>query len=262
LGIKKLQPFLPALLLALGFLIFHFSQKGWISHHEDSPWNLSFAKVGFKGLMKNVLFMGHKMLDFGMIVVYLLLAWKFRFLALLKGRLIWLWIFCLIIIAFLVLPYQGLLNHRYFLPLQLIALLMAAQILVALRKRILTGGILIFLFLGNFWIYPDKISQGWDSTLAHMPYYDLVEDFRMYIAEENIAPNEICTAFPLKGELRFKTLDNQNDNFSDYHTESCSYVLYSNIMNDFTDEELDHLQTKEVIYQSRKRGIKIILYQE
>jgi len=51
--------------------------------------------------------------------MYLLLLSKLRFLPLLKDRLLWLGLFLMIILAILTIPYVGLVNHRYFLPIQM-----------------------------------------------------------------------------------------------------------------------------------------------
>jgi hypothetical protein len=261
LGMQRLGIYLPAVILTLSFVLYHYYQKGWISHHEASPWQSSYNLVSPFGLVKNLAFFGHKIMDNGMIFIYAILIWKWKYLALLKGRLIWSYVFILVVTAILVLPYTGLLNHRYFLPLQAIALLMAGQVLVAVNKKPILIGTMILLFLGNFWIYPRSISQGWDSTFAHQPFYREVSKMKQYLQQEKIITSEVCTVFPLKGKQYNLTLEAEDkDFFSDYHQTNCKYILYSNVMNDYTDAELEDLETKQIIYQSKNRGVELILY--
>ena len=52
------------------------------------------------------------------------------------------------------------------------------------------------LLSGNFWVYPQPISTGWDSTLAHLPYYKLRNEMLQYIDNQGIKCSDVGTAFP------------------------------------------------------------------
>jgi len=262
-GFQNLPKYLPAIALALSFLIFHYVEKSWITQHQDSPWSNSFQRVGFSGLLKNVVFFGHRMVDFGMIAIVALMLYHWKFVALLKGRLGWLYLFVLALFAILILPYNGLLNHRYFLPLQIVAILIAGQLLVALDKKWLSYSVIIFLLLGNLWVYPKHIAQGWDSTLGHQSFYALEESFRAYIGKSGLKPNEISTVFPLKANTRFRTLSDAGDqDLLDFHEQEAKYLLYSNIMNDFSDSELEQIEKMQVVKRWRKGIVELILYEQ
>ena len=84
---------------------------------------------------------------------------------------------------------------------------------------------------------------------------------KQYLQQEKIITSEVCTVFPLKGKQYNLTLEAEDkDFFSDYHQTNCKYILYSNVMNDYTDAELEDLETKQIIYQSKNRGVELILY--
>ncbi len=263
IAFHQIGKFLPAIILALSYLGFHWFAKGWISGHADSPWAPSFALVSGLAILKNIFSFGHKILDFGMLAVFLILCFNVRFAALLKGRLAWLYIFIGITLAILIIPRVGLLNHRYFLPLHFIGILISGQLLAAINNRWLTTLVLLFVVSGNFWFYPQNISQGWDSTLAHYGVYKQEKNLRSFILDENIASNRIATVFPFKNSYQYLHLTNLPANdFVNYYEDPYDYIFYSNIMNDWKDSELSKLNEMEVIYERHHLGIVFKLYRK
>ncbi|HMQ48295.1 MAG TPA: hypothetical protein PKA00_13105 [Saprospiraceae bacterium] len=273
--IQRAWPYVPSGLLALAFLIYHYQVKGWIGYHEASPWAYSFQKATGSELVKNGAILGWRMLDYGRIFIWLGLAF-----ILFRHQLARLWssaagfrqmtvLFLLTIPALCstFLLYKGLQGYRYLLPvfLSLTFVFVAAlghTHLPKLWKNAILGMAIIGLLTGNLWIYPDKISQGWDATLAHWPYYQLRQDMLHYLENEGIPLAEVGTAFPEIGPLKYKDLSEREDGLSEKDFNSSQYLLYSNVMNDYTDEEIDQLQTEDwqELRRKQKGGIKMILY--
>lgn len=252
---------------ALGFSLltlylgYHYFTKGWLVQHPTSSWAPSFESVGVGGMIKNLFRIIWRLADFGMIGIYLVLLSRVRFIPLLKDRLVWLAIFLFVILAILTVPYVGLVNHRYFLPIQIVALLIGSQLLGAFNKNWLTAIVVVFLFAGNFWIYPDSISQGWDSTYAHQPFYTLEQESLSRMNTLDIDPKKVGTAFPMRSDRNYLSLDKSKPSYKQFDYKTDQYLLYSNVMNEFKDiKKESFFEHSEVVFTLEKRGIEITLY--
>lgn len=263
--------YLPALILFLLFSYFHYKAKGWIGYHEDSPWAYSFKTVGLKGFFVNVGILAWRILDFGRIgiwLVFIILFVKYRKLVF-KDRqtqsLFFIFLGFLIILPLNMLWAKNLLGHRYLLPVYLLFSLFVAKILFSgytsrFQKQILSFIWLILIITGNFWIYPKKISQGWDSSLAHLPYYKLRKQAVKYLDSKNINIKNVASFFPNTASTDAIELNGDKRTFKKYEAGS-KYVLYSNIYN-INDTVYDNLKNKYFLMKEFKKNrifIKIYL---
>lgn len=260
-----------------GFTIFclynglHYYQKSWIGYHDASPWAASFQRTNIIGMVKNVIILGWRMADFGRIFLWIFVIFmvyrnykkyikdqNFR-----KLSLVFLIITICISISFI--AYLGLNAHRYLLPAILSFELFVIYILFQSNiknKKIIAIMLTFGLWTGNLWIYPNKISQGWDSTLAHWPYYDLRNKILGDIRQKNLSINEIACFFPNLSEMKYLDLSDSKEKHQFYNRDSSQYVLYSNIYNDFPKEDLTYLnQHFKVISHHQKMGVFMTLYQ-
>lgn len=278
--LRLLWPYLPGGLMAMAFLGYHYAARGWVGFHEDSEWAPSFALADGKQMLKNVAVLVWRWLDFGRIFIGLAAAglllalakkrgWKAAWKENINRQVALLLLLLLVGLSLSFIRYAGLQQHRYLLPLFLVntvffylfLLHYPSPLLRPKAKRLLLLVVILGLFSGNFWVYPDKISQGWDATLAHWPHYELRTDVLNYLEEEGIALERVGTAFPEIGPLKFKDLSEESAGFKAKDFSQDSYILYSNIMNDFTDEEIDELRSEwKLIYRSVRWNIKMELY--
>ncbi|MBI5915365.1 MAG: hypothetical protein HY842_08310 [Bacteroidetes bacterium] len=277
---QKILPFVPGGLLAAAYLFYHWQQTGWVGFHENSTWAPSFQRVDFQGFVKNLALLGWRLLDFGRVFVWVGLAVPGWFLI---KKSSWKWatfsrkslgwqLMALAILTFLALVpsqlfYKGLLAHRYLLPVFLALNFLVFYLFKTSRGKgfrltlALKFLLLVGLASGNFWVYPKKISQGWDSTLAHLPWYWLQEQVENFIQKSGIAYGKIGTAFPNIGPREAIELNRVGDGFAEKNLKTNCYVFYSNIMNDFTNEEIDELEGRwEPVFSEKKRGVCVILY--
>ena len=228
--------------------------------------------------MKNCLIW--RLLDVGRVFIGLALAvlllvsvkrmgWKASWKETIVRQISLLFVFLLVGLSISFIRYAGLQQHRYLLPLFLTLTVLFYLFLVHFpspllkpkAKRLLLLIVTLGLFSGNFWVYPDKISQGWDSTLAHWPHYELRANMLHYLQEQGIALEQVGTAFPEIGPLKYKDLSEESAGFKEKDLSRDAYVLYSNIMNDFTDEEVDELRTNWIlIYRSERWNVRMELY--
>ncbi len=263
---KQFVYYIPGGLLALAFLVLHFFMKGWIGYHENSPWAGSFERVGIVGLARNVLIYGWRLADFGRITWWILFMVSLPFVIKkirtennLKKLIILSLLFTLVF-PLNMLMHKYLMQHRYFLPTYLIMALTVGYIihLKQINKAILPI-ILATLLCGNLIVYPDKIAQGWDSSLAHLPYYNLRNKAIEFMKERNIAPEDTKSWFPNLSSSGIIDLSNETHRFSDRDLSNCNYCLYSNIFNDISDSEYDQIKTWKVLYSKHFLTIKISL---
>ena len=121
--VKRLPAYLPAGILAMLFLLYHYQQTGWIGYHTDSPWAPSFEKVDASGFAWNLGILGWRLSDFGRVFEWIallagiVLLWR-RDPALQLEFLPWLLllIFSLLILSPSLLLHKYLSAHRYLLP--------------------------------------------------------------------------------------------------------------------------------------------------
>lgn len=287
---QVLWPFLPGGLLALAWLTYHWHATGWIGYHAQSTWAPSFERVDLSGFLRNILVLGWRLADHGHVFSWLVLGGAGGLL-LRRSRkdrtaladmppnrahivsLAMLLVCTLVALAPTQLLYKGLLAHRYllpvYLPLQLLAGLLWLDLVSrwAVRSRWLPRAAVILpavlLASGNTWVYPDRIAQGWDSTLAHLGWYPAMEDALAFLEREDIPLATVGTAFPAIGPLKYARLTDDSRGMVEKDLDSNCLVLYSNVMNDFTDQEIDRLHASwQPLHTFRHGKVFLTLYRQ
>lgn len=268
--VKMSGPYLPGFLLFSVYNYLHYIDNGWIGYHETSPWAPSFQPVDFAGFLKNMVILVWRLLDFGRIFLWIAGLWlalmyfpKFRKDDKIKELVV---IFMVVIIcsAISFLTYKGLNAHRYMLPVYLSFSLLVIYMIFGsdlIKKSWLSVTLCIGLMSGHLWIYPSHISQGWDASLAHLHYYGLREKVLDDMRTQNITIDEVACVFPNNSEQRFMDLSNITTKHSAFDHTTSKYVLYSNVYNDFTDEDKKVLdQQYKILSHHQKMGVFMTLY--
>ena len=278
-----LPPYALSAVLITSWYVVHFYQTGYWLISPQSSWAAdSTGLASFPQIIKNGLICCWRLLDFGQLIYYILglLAIYLSFKQQINHQLTRKYSSIILLLVMPSLLIFLLLNkpicHRYFLIWHLLVPigLLSCWRLIALKplaKSLLYVVTIIVLLSGSFWIYPDKIAMGWDSTLAHLPYFQLREQAIQYLAQQQnkannpIDPHLVAAHFPI-----FKAVESTNQLvFSKQSGYVCAdidtaknyqYILYSNICTAFTDAELLELQHKKVIQKWENGAIKIILY--
>ncbi len=264
----------PAVIGILPYFLFHYAEKGWLAYHPDSPWMGSFERVGIEGFLYNIGIMIWRIMDFGRVFVIIAIVLitltrlgkirlhkKFKYLIFMMASLV-------ICLGYSFTTYKYLSAHRYLLPLYLILLLGFLYMLFVFvsNKRVQNIIYLIVfgaLLSGHLWIYPEGIAKGWDSSLAHWPYYELREKMNAYLEQKDIAYSEVASEFPNVSERRFMELNESHEKHQYFNLDSNDYVLYSNVYNNFNDEEINQLKRNFKPIQSfEKRGVFMSLYKK
>jgi hypothetical protein len=130
-------------------------------------------------------------------------------------------------------------------------------------RKFLFAVVLAGLISGNFWVYPGKIANGWDATLAHLPYHYLRQKMIRYIDENRIPFDKIGSETPNLAAIRYIDLTNDDRSFPRADLQKHPYIFYSNVFNMFTDEEIDELnRTWTEVKKFRCLQVVVILYKK
>ena len=239
--------YIPAMAIFLAYMALHHAEKGWVLFNPDSPWSEGFELVGLQGLFRNVAVLGWYLVDFGRIAIWVLLIYLlFRLRkTLMKDRdtreLLFLTGIFLIVLPGMMIWGQGLIIHRYLLPAIILVAILTMHLLsrsgLPVRVRgVLLGVSVVILLTGNLWVYPRQIAQGWDSTLAHLPYYGLRNEALAFIQNEDISPWDCASFFPNLATMDEIDLGGDHRRFAEFDGKN-AYVLYSNVFN-ISDQDL------------------------
>jgi len=272
LSIKTLLPYIPGLITLAIFLLSFYLQKHWIIHNTVSKKWEEFSKIAsITGIFRNIGLVAWRLIDYGRIGIWIVLC-VILFLSL-KRRTLFDAFFkntfyiaiCQFIVIFpAVILYKNPFGHRYFLPVIIpVSIAVVYWILKYSRFRYVIY-ILIFLFVlsGSFWVYPDKIAQGWDATPAHWPYYSVRNEMLDYMKNNKIPLSSIGSFFPNIASFKLTDLSEDNQSFKDADLEKEEYILFSNIYNQ-SDEIIDKLflSNNWIIEKTiKKRSVYMILF--
>jgi hypothetical protein len=267
--------FLPGAVSLMIFLILFKVHNGWVIHNTESrEWESSGEFASMQGMIYNIIIFFWRIIDFGRIGVYLFfLIFVFKSI---KGQLIgdpalkilFFIIFSQFIFFFpILIASQIPLGHRYLLPIIIPMIMLTVYWIKSNLKHALyiLVCIFIFLFSGNFWLYPAGISQGWDATTMHWKYFSVSEQMHTYVNKTNIDRREIGTYFPNKRSRYFTHLENDKNDIYGGTPMQSKYLLYSNAFNVNTDI-INSLQMKDskwkLVKKFSENRVFICLYQK
>lgn len=277
-------------IIAIGWLFVHYFIEGWVGfNREDMPWQGSFIKVTGLGYLRNFAVFGWRLLDFGRVFMWLVagilalrlifnqLKYKtLSFSELLRDKkfnvlLVFLCTFVLVFFPIMT-RYTGTLQHRYLLPFIAIFIICVTYLFqyfheknIALRYRnVLFSIMVIGLLSGHFWVYPDKVSQGWEASLAYLPYFKMRDKMRDYVNKNNIDKSTITTGSPHKYLLIHSDLKKNDGEYVDIDEvkyDTFPYLIYTNICNDVADSTYDDIHARWILeYELRNRQVRMSLF--
>jgi len=266
--------YIPAIVIVVSYFLYHYIQRGWIAYDPiNSNWAGCYERVGINGFIRNIFIVGWRFVDFGRLFLWIIAGYfLIRFLQkkLVLDRNIRILLFLFLISLLVSLPsmliYKVLSSHRYIIPEFIVfATLVSYLVLEKLPNKKLSRILYVFLLAGllsgNFWVYPDTFAKGWDATLAHIPYYKLRREMIRYIDEKNIPFSEIGSEVPNVSKLKFIDLSKDDRAFSVKDFKLNEYIFYSNIYNEFTDQELQELKEKWMVVKEFKMlQVRVTLY--
>lgn len=267
--------YLPVILVIGAYYYMHYQMTGWVMSTPNADWSQHRQLESVSGILRNVGILGWRIMDFGRVGIVLILAVGI-FISLFKkikpdknlrfliGSII------LFILAYspALLLIRNPIAHRYLMPLYLLISIACAYLLFQQFqwKKWARGLCLLMLLIqlsGHFWIYPRHMAQGWDASLAYIPYFDLRQQMLGYLDDQQIAVDQVGSEFPNIGAMKYIDLSQKKIGFLPKDLDKQAMIFYSNVYNDFSDTELDLLDKNFVALKTfEKRGIQVILYRK
>jgi hypothetical protein len=267
--LKYIYPFIFVVIWA----IYHHTQTGWYLFSPTRVINESL--VSFMMLVRQMLYTIWKIIDFGRIVLCLvvfigvLLLFKKE-----KNNIQFKQIIVLVLVPILVLliflsAVSNPVGHRYFISVFLllnIAACFMLEKLMTVKKQVWVFVIIaVSLIAGNFWMYPERFGNGWDSSLKILPYFKLQKEVDQFIVQNKIKPSEIASQFPFVADVQFSYLADSSStfiNFDEKPVKPYHYFLQSNLINTLALDEIENLKKDWTLLKEFKSGqIYIALYQ-
>lgn len=260
------------------FFMYQYQELGWIIITKSKVYAGHREPVGVAHILKNTAAFIKNLLDFGRVFIWVPLA-----LLLLKSLknskirmdrsslliLIPLLIFSMVFFIGMV-PFSNPMGPRYLMICFLLAIFLFLNLIFNydLSKK-LRNGILgiaaLGLLTGHLWVYPATISQGWDSSLAYLRYFDLEEQMIDYIKNESLNSQEIGTHLSFNNRWSNYARDQKDTDllFAKADIATNSYYLFSNIENTTKDEEIKELEEKWTLLQEYcDMGVFMKLYKK
>jgi hypothetical protein len=272
---KIVPVYVPSILILGTYLVYHYIKTGWIGYDPvNSNWGGCFEKVNFVGFIRNIFIYIWRLVDFGRVFIWMLAL--FFTIQIFRKKitidtnariLIFLFGISFLVFSPMMLLFKVLNGHRYIIPLFVFITILISYFLFEVShfnkttKRIIFAILLIGLLSGNFWVYPDRIAKGWDATLAHIPYYSLRPKMLKYIDDNKIPIGNIGSEVPNDVTLKYIDLSDDERKFPRKDFSKHQYILYSNIYNMFTDNELKQLKNEWIkVKELDLIQVKMILY--
>jgi len=274
-ALDRLLSFLPGALIALAYFAYHYAVKGWVGAPKDSPWAAGFEVVAPRRIVVNLLVLCWRMVDLGNIATVLSCLWlcglwtrkKIRFpdrAARKTAQALAILSLALFLVTALPLAfYQGLLTHRYLLPLNTALALLTAFLLFhsEIKNRRSWWLILVAVQLsGHFWTYPQRVSQSWEDSLGHLYYYPMREDFRKFMKDNGIRKEEVATAGSMMQSEYRADLLTDTTSYKDFEADSGKYVWYCNAANAMNKSVSYYFKNLQVVKREKRGHVEMVLF--
>ena len=261
--------FPPAIFGAIYYAL-HYQAMGWAIYNPEGEWAPLYQNVDLQGFVHNVAALGLRLIDTGMVAfwgVFVLLSIRLGIKPFKADKVLQLLLLLVIMpilfIAISQLPKANSIGTRYLLPgLVFLPLLVVYMIQRYFQMKPFFVWMICWVSIsGQWWIYPDGIAKNWDCILSHIPYHRQIKGIQQYLKRQNIPFSDVGTDFPLLDTPDDYTLKGSTtENFSLKDFNGSRFLLYTNISNGFTDEELDIISTWKPIYSTHSGGVKMALY--
>jgi len=275
-GRKMIFSYGVALVAFLAFVTLQYTELGWAIVSQNKGFSQHRKPADLSLVLKNFLLYGKSFLEFGRFAVWIPLFFFLPKLLRKGNRLLHdrsrMSLYILIVICALLfigsVPFSNPISPRYFMSCYLLLIILTANLIfqqtfTSVVKKGIIAFIAVSFLSGHFWIYPPKLSQAWDSSLAYLNYYEPEQKMFNYIEEQGIQQSDIGSHLPLVNyHLELSDVPDISYEFVNVDFQTNQYILFSNVENASTDTEIEVLQTQwKVVVSYSKKGVFLTLYQ-
>jgi hypothetical protein len=273
---SKLLTWLPVFILSAVWFLYHHAATGW---YFFSPWREKTDEhaVSISIMLKHVMLVLWKLADSGRIILWLFLAAAIVYFRKAGSkdpvfyRLLRLLLPPLFFFSLLLIPLSNPIGARYFMPVYTLLILPVCY-LIQQWKAIYQGISVLFIVLvmvsGNFWVYPERLSNEWDTSLKVLPFFSLEQQMRSYIETQVIPLKEVATQFPLiyaPSETYLSSVSTAPDSYTnalDGPVNKFHYYLHSNVCNTDLLPQIEEIKTKwKLVKEFREGEVYISLFE-
>jgi hypothetical protein len=271
INLNFLKNYVIPFLFVIGWTLYHYGVAGWFLFSPERE-NTDESIVSFVMFLKQIMYIIWKINDFGRITLWIFLfsagfmiykRIKSEFSILLKILFI-----PLATLIILMAPFANPIGQRYFIVIFLLLNIVVCYITQNLANKksilIISSIFVVSLITGNFWIYPQRFGNGWDTSLKVLPYFSLKDKMDLFIIENQIQSSEVGTQFPLITDKKFSHLTDSSHYYTDVWSgpiDNHKYFLYSNVINTNIAEEVESVKkTWTLVKQMNSGEVSIALY--
>lgn len=264
--------YIPAVITLTLWTLFHKEKTGWLffspmREYTDEAWTSPFMTI------KKIFFIGWKLVDQGRIILWgFVLFYGIAFFRKNKSAefksLATLIFIPLLILTIWMSPLSNPIGPKYFLAIFLLLNIFVCYLLQSISNKSFRNlaAVLfaICLVSGNFWIYPERYGNAWDSSLKVIPYFELKDRMDEFIQQNKISHEEIGTQFPLIADKRFSHLNDSSFNYTNVWSGPISeypYFLQTNIINTDIPFQVEEVKNNWLLMKKFESGqVYISLY--
>lgn len=127
------------------------------------------------------------------------------------------------------------------------------------KAKLSIGILALLLFGGNFWIYPENLSQSWDSSLSNLSYFELRKQTIDYFKTQKVDFKSVGVGFPMYTQFDYVDINSDKQHFESLDFKKNNWAIYSNVFNS-TDEDIDHYKRWIFVKGFRKGNVFMNIY--
>lgn len=269
--VRTILPYIPGLGFILAFGIFYLAGHWIMGKGVFGIGQQTFENPSFRSFFLNSAIISWRIIDYGRLGLWIVFGYII-FVAVKRKSLFDNFIRDTLLIAasqlIVFLPALVFLvrfiGHRYLLPVYLMVAICTVYWVLRYSQKPLLIYVLIIASLvsGYSWIYPKTISQGWDSTPAHWPYYKLRREMLDIMRKDSVPYSQTGSFFPNLASSKMIDLTSDTSSFREADFRRDRYILYSNIYN-ISDDKINELFLSDrwnKVENVERRGVKVILF--
>jgi hypothetical protein len=237
------------LLFVVGWNGYHLWQTGWMISSPSEHWTAQRSFANPEVVFRNIIGIARGFVDYGTAVLSIT-AILSGFLHFRKHRptramaaVLIVSICTLSILVVSMLPFSNPIGHRYWMGLHLVLIVWTISNIAKWPQKWWMVGMLALAFgSGHWWLHPEHRSNGWDVTLAHLPYHENRKVLLQELEANDLSMESVASAFPLFCSTQQTDLspgDRMSD-LSEVDVENVEVLIYSPICNDISTSEREN----------------------
>jgi hypothetical protein len=167
--------------------------------------------------------------------------------------------------CFVTIPIANQFGARYFIIHYTIFSIILAKIIIHFmsecKAKLSIIMLTLLLFGGNFWIYPEHLSQSWDSSLSNLSYFELRKQTIDYLKEQKVDIKNVGVGFPMYTQFDYVDLNSDKQHFEGLDFNKNDWAIYSNVFN-CSDEDIDGYKSWILTKEFKRGGAFMRIYKK